>query len=99
VNDELGALTDWLAALPRVVKPGGRAAAIAFHSLEDRPVKQAFAALATGCTCPPDLPVCACGKTAGWRLVARKAVQAGEAELERNPRARSARLRVAERLR
>lgn len=99
VNDELGALSDFLLSLPRLIARGGRAAAISFHSLEDRMVKQSFARLATGCTCPPRLPVCACGRTAGWRLVTRKATQAGEAEVEKNPRARSARLRAVERLR
>ena len=66
VNDELGALGDWLLQLPRIVARGGRAAAISFHSLEDRLVKQGFAKLATGCTCPPQLPVCACGRVAQW---------------------------------
>jgi 16S rRNA (cytosine1402-N4)-methyltransferase len=98
VNDELGALGDWLGQLPRVVARGGRAVAISFHSLEDRMVKQAFAKLATGCICPPQLPVCACGRTAGWKVLTRKAVQAGEEEVSQNPRARSARLRAAERL-
>ena len=82
VNDELGALSDWIGSLPRIVARGGRAAAISFHSLEDRLVKQGFARLATGCTCPPDLPVCACGKTALWKVLTRKAVQAGEPERE-----------------
>ncbi|MFL5293165.1 MAG: 16S rRNA (cytosine(1402)-N(4))-methyltransferase RsmH [Myxococcales bacterium] len=98
VNDELGALSDFLAALPRFVARGGRAAAIAFHSLEDRMVKQAFARLATGCICPPRLPVCACGRTAAWRVLTKKAVQASDAEQAENPRARSARLRAVERL-
>jgi 16S rRNA (cytosine1402-N4)-methyltransferase len=98
VNDELGALADWLAQLPRLVARGGRAAAISFHSLEDRLVKQGFARLATGCICPPLLPVCACGRTAEWKVLTRKPVEAGEEELSRNPRARSARLRAVERL-
>jgi len=98
VNDELGALGDWLAQLPRVVARGGRAAAISFHSLEDRMVKQGFARLATGCICPPRLPVCACGRTAQWKVLTKKPVRAGEAELSGNPRARSARLRAVERL-
>jgi 16S rRNA (cytosine1402-N4)-methyltransferase len=98
VNDELGALGDWLAELPRVVARGGRAAAISFHSLEDRMVKQGFARLATGCICPPRLPVCACGRTAQWKVLTKKPVRAGEAELSGNPRARSARLRAVERL-
>jgi 16S rRNA (cytosine1402-N4)-methyltransferase len=99
VNDELGALAGWLADLPRLIGRGGRAAAIAFHSLEDRMVKREFARLSTGCTCPPGLPVCACGGVALWRLVARGAVKAGDEEVARNPRARSARLRAVERLR
>jgi 16S rRNA (cytosine1402-N4)-methyltransferase len=98
VNDELGALADFLAVLPRIIVRGGRAAAIAFHSLEDRLVKQAFAKLATGCICPPALPVCACGRTAEWRVVTKKAVKASAEEEAENPRSRSARLRAAERL-
>jgi 16S rRNA (cytosine1402-N4)-methyltransferase len=98
VNDELGALGDWLAQLPRVVARGGRAAAISFHSLEDRMVKQGFARLATGCICPPQLPVCACGRTAQWKVLTKKPVGASEEELSENPRARSARLRAVERL-
>ena len=98
VNDELGALSEWLRDLPRIVARGGRAAAISFHSLEDRLVKQGFAKLATGCTCPPDLPVCACGRTAQWKVLTKKPVEASEEELQANPRARSARLRAVERL-
>jgi 16S rRNA (cytosine1402-N4)-methyltransferase len=98
VNDEIGALQEWLETLPDIVGIGGRACAIAFHSLEDRPVKRRFAELSKGCVCPPDLPVCACGRTAGWRLLTRKAVVAGEAELQTNPRARSAHLRCMERV-
>jgi len=98
VNDELGALGDWLAQLPRVVARGGRAAAISFHSLEDRMVKHGFARLATGCICPPQLPVCACGRTAQWKVLTKKPVRADETELSGNPRARSARLRAVERL-
>jgi 16S rRNA (cytosine1402-N4)-methyltransferase len=98
VNDELGALGDWLSQLPRVVARGGRAAAISFHSLEDRMVKQGFARLATGCICPPQLPVCACGRSAEWKVLTKKPVQAGEEELSQNPRARSAKLRAVERL-
>jgi len=98
VNDELGSLAEFLAALPRIVARGGRAAAIAFHSLEDRMVKQSFVRLATGCICPPDLPVCGCGRTAGFRLLTRKAVKASASEEAENPRSRSARLRAVERL-
>ena len=98
VNDELGALAGWLSELPRIVARGGRAAAISFHSLEDRMVKQGFAKLATGCICPPLLPVCACGRTAQWKVLTKKPVEAGEDEVAANPRARSARLRAVERL-
>ena len=98
VNDELGALSDFVGDLPRIVARGGRAAAISFHSLEDRIVKQGFAKLATGCICPPRLPVCACGRVAQWKVLTRKAVQTSEAEQRENPRSRSARLRAVERL-
>jgi 16S rRNA (cytosine1402-N4)-methyltransferase len=76
----------------------GRLAAIAFHSLEDRRVKRFFAALARGCVCPPEQPVCTCGHEPEAELVTRRAVKAGEAEAERNPRSRSARLRCARKL-
>jgi 16S rRNA (cytosine1402-N4)-methyltransferase len=98
VNDELGALDRLLASLPKVLRVGGRAAIIAFHSLEDRRVKTAFRTLEGRCTCPPGLPVCACGAGGSFRALTRKAVKASEAEVERNPRARSARLRAVERL-
>lgn len=99
VNDELGALAAWLDALPAMLAVGGRAAAISFHSLEDRMVKGRFRALTRACTCPPDLPVCACGAKASFAPVTRKAVVAGEAEVAANPRARSARLRAVEKVR
>ena len=99
VNDELGALAAWLESLPSLVKVGGRAAVIAFHSLEDRMVKERFRALTNACTCPPDLPVCACGAQASFAAVTRKAVKASEDEVAQNPRARSARLRGVERIR
>jgi 16S rRNA (cytosine1402-N4)-methyltransferase len=98
VNDELGALGDWLQQLPRIVARGGRAAAISFHSLEDRMVKQGFARLATGCICPPQLPVCACGRVAQWKVLTKKPVNASVEEVAANPRARSAKLRAVERL-
>ncbi len=99
VNDELGALAAWLESLPRLMKAGGRAGAIAFHSLEDRAVKEKFRALCQACVCPPGMPVCGCGARASFSPVTRKPAMAGDAELARNPRSRSARLRVVERLR
>jgi 16S rRNA (cytosine1402-N4)-methyltransferase len=98
VNDELGALASWLDSLPSVLNVGGRAAAISFHSLEDRMVKEKFQALTQACTCPRDLPVCACGAKAAFARVTRKAIVAGDDEVGRNPRARSAKLRVVEKL-
>lgn len=98
VNDELGAEEELLRGAVARLKPGGRLAVISFHSLEDRLVKTAFAAAAKGCTCPPDFPVCVCGKTPEVRLVTRKPIVASEEEVQRNPRARSAKLRVAEKL-
>ena len=98
VNDELGALSAFVGDLPRIVGRGGRAAAISFHSLEDRIVKQGFAKLATGCICPPQLPVCGCGRVAQWKLLTRKPIRPSEDEIARNPRASSAKLRAAERL-
>nr|WP_186565179.1 16S rRNA (cytosine(1402)-N(4))-methyltransferase RsmH [Lawsonibacter celer] len=96
VNDELAAVDRMLtAAVPRL-NPGGRLAVISFHSLEDRIVKNALAAAAKGCTCPPDFPVCVCGKTPQVKLISKKPIVSGAKELEENPRARSAKLRVAE---
>ena len=77
---------------------GGRLAVISFHSLEDRIIKKTMQELATGCTCPPNFPVCVCGKTPKIRLVSRKPIVSGDTELAGNPRARSAKLRVAEKL-
>jgi 16S rRNA (cytosine1402-N4)-methyltransferase len=99
VNDELGALAQWLEALPSILAPGGRAAAISFHSLEDRMVKEKFRALTQACTCPPDLPVCACGAKAEFTPVTRRPIVAAQDEVAANPRARSAKLRVLEKLR
>lgn len=98
VNRELEALDSLLAALPSLLKPGGRAAVISFHSLEDRRVKEAFRALSSSpCRCPPGLPVCACGAPpATFNLLTRKAVSASEEEVAANPRARSAHLRAVE---
>ncbi|HEY7197982.1 MAG TPA: 16S rRNA (cytosine(1402)-N(4))-methyltransferase RsmH [Gaiellaceae bacterium] len=95
VNDELGALERALPAVLDLLKPGGRVAIISFHSLEDRIVKRFFAAQAKGCTCPPDLPVCVCGKEPLLRLVTRKAVRPSPTEVAANVRSASARLRVA----
>jgi 16S rRNA (cytosine1402-N4)-methyltransferase len=98
VNDELSAVSAMLdAAVPRL-NAGGRLAVITFHSLEDRIVKNGFAAFAKGCTCPPDFPVCVCGKTPQLKLITKKPIVPGEKELGENPRARSAKLRVAEKL-
>ena len=77
---------------------GGRLAVISFHSLEDRIIKKSLQDMATGCTCPPNFPVCVCGKKPRIRLVSRKPIVAGEVELEHNPRSRSAKLRVAEKV-
>lgn len=96
VNDELGELPPMLDAAEAHLKPGGRLAVITFHSLEDRIVKQKLRELATGCICPPEFPVCVCGRTPKMKIVTRKPIVSGEAELNENPRARSAKLRVAE---
>ena len=96
VNGELDALPPMLEAAVDALNPGGRLAVITFHSLEDRIVKRALADMARGCTCPPEFPVCVCGKRPRVKLLTRRPVTAGEAELEDNPRARSAKLRAAE---
>ena len=96
VNGELDALPPMLRAAVDGLNPGGRLAVITFHSLEDRIVKRALAEQARGCTCPPAFPVCVCGKKPRIRLVNRKPITADGAELSDNPRARSAKLRVAE---
>ncbi len=98
VNDELSAADKLIQAAVPALAPGGRLAIISFHSLEDRIVKNAFAAFAKGCTCPPDFPVCVCGKKPVIRLVNKKPIVSGEEELNENARARSAKLRVAEKL-
>jgi 16S rRNA (cytosine1402-N4)-methyltransferase len=98
VNDELGALDRALDAASEALVPGGRLLVIAYHSLEDRAVKQRMAALERGCICPPKLPACVCGRRPLLRRVTRRAVRPGEDEMRANPRSRSARLRVAERL-
>ena len=96
VNDELGAVSRMMQAAVGRLNPGGRLAVITFHSLEDRIVKRAFQDAAKGCTCPPEFPVCVCGKKPRVRLVTRKPIVSGAAELEENSRARSAKLRVVE---
>ena len=98
VNDELGSVEKVMRdAIPRLNK-GGRLAVITFHSLEDRIVKNAMANAAKGCTCPPNFPVCVCGKKPQVKLITRKPIVSGDEELERNPRARSAKLRICEKL-
>jgi 16S rRNA (cytosine1402-N4)-methyltransferase len=98
VNDELGALAEAIDAALDHLAPGGRLAVIAYHSLEDRLVKQRLRDEARGCICPPRQPVCTCGRAPRVRIATPRAVRAGAEELRDNPRARSARLRVAERL-
>lgn len=98
VNGELDSLRAGLDAAWRRLKVGGRLVVISFHSLEDRMVKQTFRALATGCTCPPRLAVCACGKKPAVRVLTRKALRATENEVNSNPRSRSAVLRAMEKL-
>ena len=98
VNGELDALPPMLEAAADKLNVGGRLAVISFHSLEDRIIKKTMQTLATGCTCPPNFPVCVCGKKPKMKLVSRKPIVSGKAELAYNPRARSAKLRVAEKL-
>lgn len=98
VNEELAELEAFLKAIPDHLAPGGRVAVISFHSLEDRLVKRAFRAEATDCICPREQVVCVCGHRARLRILTKKPVMAGEEEVQDNSRARSAKLRVAERL-
>jgi 16S rRNA (cytosine1402-N4)-methyltransferase len=98
VNHELDVLETALQAAVRWLVPCGRIVVVSYHSLEDRVVKKTFAVLAQGCTCPPDLPVCACGAKPVLRVLTRKAVVPTPEEIERNPRSRSAQLRAAEKL-
>jgi 16S rRNA (cytosine1402-N4)-methyltransferase len=95
VNDELGSLEAALPAAVRMLRPGGRLAVISFHSLEDRIVKNYFRAEEKGCTCPPDFPICVCGREPELRLLTRKAVRPSAREVSANPRSASARLRAA----
>jgi len=98
VNSELDVIRPALEAAMKRLRPGGRMAVITFHSLEDRMVKQTFADMASGCTCPKGLPVCVCGKKPQVKVISRKPILPDEEELEANPRSRSAKLRVAEKL-
>ncbi len=98
VNQETGELERALSSVLPKLKQGGRLAVISFHSLEDRLVKTTFAQWARGCTCPPDLPVCVCGKKPQVKLIGRRPIVAEEEETRENPRAHSAKLRVAEKL-
>jgi len=98
VNDELGAVRKVMeAAIPKL-NPGGRLAIITFHSLEDRIVKNGMSDASKGCTCPPNFPVCVCGKKPQVKIITRKPITSGQEELARNPRARSAKLRVCEKI-
>ncbi len=98
VNDELGSVEKVMHDAFSCLNPGGRLAVITFHSLEDRIVKNAMAEAAKGCTCPPNFPVCVCGRKPLVKLITRKPITAGEEELEENPRSRSAKLRVCEKI-
>lgn len=98
VNDELGAISRAMEKMIPLLNPGGRLAVITFHSLEDRIVKSAMAEAARGCTCPPSFPVCVCGRKPQVTVITRKPILPGEEELEHNPRARSAKLRVCEKI-
>lgn len=98
VNRELDVIRPSIEEAVRRLKPGGRAAVITFHSLEDRITKQTMTSLAEGCTCPPEFPVCICGNKPKVKLVTRKPIIPTDGEIEENPRARSAKLRVCEKL-
>jgi 16S rRNA (cytosine1402-N4)-methyltransferase len=98
VNGELDHLSDSLDSLFDMLLPGGRFAIITFHSLEDRMVKERFNTFSTGCTCPPDFPVCVCGKKPRGKIINRKPIVADEDEMNENSRAKSAKLRIIEKL-
>jgi 16S rRNA (cytosine1402-N4)-methyltransferase len=97
-NEELDALQDGLAAAVELLRPGGRLVVLSYHSLEDRIVKRFFQAERRGCICPPELPVCVCGRNPRLRLVTKPSLTPTGEEIAANPRARSARLRAAERI-
>ena len=98
VNDELGSVEQAMEVAIPLLNPGGRLAVITFHSLEDRIVKNAMTQAAKGCTCPPSFPVCVCGKKPQVKIISRKPILASDEELEQNPRSRSAKLRVCEKV-
>lgn len=98
VNDELNVLQDVIDRAFNRLNVGGRLAIISFHSLEDRIIKQAFASFSVGCTCPKDFPVCVCGKTPRAKLINKKPITAKDEELKLNPRSRSAKLRILEKI-
>src|SRR5204863_10065417 len=98
VNEELDALSAGLAAALDLLRPGGRLVVLSYHSLEDRIVKRFFQAERRGCVCPPELPVCVCGRNPRLRLVTHPPITPTRDEIATNPRARSARLRAAERI-
>ena len=98
VNHELDVLERGLDAATRWLNPGGRICVISYHSLEDRIVKNHFKEMAQGCICPPDIPVCVCGRVPILKIITKKPLVASAEEVQRNPRARSAKIRVAERL-
>lgn len=98
VNDELGALEDGLGAAVSILRPGGRLVVISYHSLEDRIVKHSFRSAARGCICPPKQPICNCGRSPSLEVLTRRPLRPDSTETDRNPRARSARLRAAKRI-
>ena len=98
VNNEMGELSAALDKAFDALKIGGRLAVITFHSLEDRLVKQRFAEFARGCTCPPEFPVCVCGKTPRAKLITKKPIEPSEEEIKINNRAHSAKLRIVEKI-
>ncbi len=98
MNDELGAIAAMMDTAPDKLNVGGRLCVISFHSLEDRIVKSGIAARENGCTCPREAPVCTCGFVRTLKSVSRKPILPSEDEINRNPRSRSAKLRVAERV-